>query len=51
MVSKPEFIDSPFFYTDDEGFHLKDGAPPEVVKEFNEFMEEYEEAEKRGVLL
>lgn len=36
---KPKFIDSPYFVMEENNWHLKDGAPAEVVKEFNEYME------------
>lgn len=51
MVQKPDFVDDPHFYIDDEGFHLRDGAPPEVVAEFEEFMEQQEEARRKGMSL
>lgn len=38
ITSKPNFIDSPFFVEEKGNWHLKDGAPQEVVEEFNEFM-------------
>ena len=34
----PKFIDSPFFVDEPGNWHLKPGAPDEVVKEFQEFM-------------
>lgn len=36
--ARPSFIDSPYFYVDDDGWHLKEGAPKEVIKEFEEYM-------------
>lgn len=50
-VSKPKFVDSPYFVDEEDNWHLKEGAPPEVVKEFNEFMQYYEEKEKQGVAI
>ena len=38
---RPKFIDSEFFYTDDDGWHLKEGAPEDLKKEFDEFMNIY----------
>lgn len=35
MKARPNFIDSPFFVMEEDNWHLKPGAPPEVVKEFN----------------
>ena len=40
MQGRPDFIDSPFFVMDYGNWHLKPGAPDEVVKEFNEYMAE-----------
>ena len=37
-TAKPSFIDSPFFVSEPGNWHLKRGAPPEVVREFNAFM-------------
>jgi len=51
MVQAPKFISDPHFYADGDGFHLKDGAPTEIIDEFNKFMEDQEEAEKKGVAL
>ena len=34
----PKFVDSPYFVDEPGNWHLKDGAPEEVVKEFNAFM-------------
>ena len=38
--SRPKFMDSPYFVMEEDNWHLKEGAPAEVVKEFNEFMQE-----------
>lgn len=38
MMDLPSFIDSPFFVMEDENWHLLDGAPEELVKEFEEYM-------------
>ena len=35
---RPDFIDSPYFVMEIGNWHLKDGAPEEVVEEFNRFM-------------
>lgn len=35
---RPKFFDSEFFYIDDNGWHLKKGAPKEVQDEFDRFM-------------
>lgn len=34
-VKRPDFIDSPYFVGEPDNWHLKPGAPKEVVKEFN----------------
>ena len=47
----PSFIDSPYFVVDDAGWHLKEGAPEQVVKEFNEYTEAYQQALEKGVVL
>lgn len=38
--SRPKFMDSPYFVMEEDNWHLKEGAPADVVKEFNEFMDE-----------
>lgn len=35
---EPKFVNSEYFYVDDNGWHLKEGAPEDVQKEFNEYM-------------
>ena len=37
-MSAPKFIDSEWFYIDDDGWHLKEGAPKDIQKEFDEYM-------------
>lgn len=51
MVKAPKFIDSPYFVDEPDNWHLKEGAPPEVVAEFEEFMRQEKEAEERGLEL
>lgn len=34
----PTFLDSPYFVDDPGNWHLKPGAPPEIVEEFNKYM-------------
>jgi len=48
-IAKPKFVDSPFFVNEEDNWHLKDGAPEDVQKEFNEFMEYEKELENRGI--
>ena len=50
-VTAPKFINSPYFYIDEDGFHLKNGAPIEITKEFEQFMKESKEAEEKGVAI
>lgn len=45
---RPDFVDSPFFVDDPGNWHLKPGAPADVVKEFNEFLEMIALAEAPG---
>lgn len=41
MIGKaPKFIDSPYFVPEPGNWHLKPGAPEEVVKEFEEYMQD-----------
>lgn len=35
---RPRFMDSPFFVMEEDNWHLKEGAPEDVVKEFNDYM-------------
>lgn len=50
-VQAPKFSIDPHFYVDDDGFHLMPGAPDEIQKEFDEFMEEYRKQEEEGKLI
>ena len=50
-VQKPKFVDSPYFVPEEDNWHLKPDAPPEVVKEFEEFMKQYKELEEKGILI
>lgn len=38
--NRPLFMDSSYFVMEEDNWHLKQGAPEEVVKEFNQFMKE-----------
>lgn len=46
--SRPKFFDSPYFVMDEDNWHLKEGAPAETVKEFNEYMGITEEPVKKS---
>ncbi len=48
IMTKPKFVDSPYFVPDFDNWHLKPGAPEEVVKEFNEWMKAYDELQAIG---
>lgn len=50
-VSAPKFIYSPYFVGEPDNWHLKPGAPEEVQKEFDEFMEKYNSKAEEGVLM
>ena len=50
-VAKPDFVDSPYFVAEEDNWHLKEGAPKEVVEEFEKFMKYYKEAMERGVAI
>lgn len=41
IMTRPNFIDSPYFVMEFGNWHLLSDAPPEVVKEFDEWMAEY----------
>lgn len=36
--ARPRFMDSPFFVMEEDNWHLKEGAPEDVVKDFNDYM-------------
>lgn len=44
-VTVPKFINSPFFISEPGNWHLKPGAPKEVVREFNDFMQQMKQLE------
>ena len=48
-VTKPNFVDSPYFVDEEDNWHLKDGAPEDVKKEFEEYMEYSKKMEEEGV--
>jgi hypothetical protein len=43
---RPNFLDSPYFYADKNGWHLRPGAPTDTVKEFTIFMEQQAQLEE-----
>ena len=44
--SRPSFMDSPYFVMEEDNWHLKEGAPAKLVKEFNDYMNSGEELMK-----
>lgn len=48
-VRKPKFVDSPYFVPEEDNWHLKEGAPEEIVKEFEEYMRYSKEQESKGI--
>ena len=50
-VRYPNFIFSPYFVPEPDNWHLKDGAPQDVIDEFNEYMKQYNEALESGAIL
>ena len=50
-IKKPDFVDSPYFVGEEDNWHLKEGAPEEVRKEFEEFMEYKRQTEERGIAI
>jgi len=43
----PKFITSPYFVSEVGNWHLKPGAPKEVVEEFESFMEAHKKWEQQ----
>ena len=35
--ARPKFLDSPYFVPEPDNWHLKEGAPEDVKKEFEEY--------------
>lgn len=44
-----EFMKSPWFVPEVDNWHLKDDAPAEVVREFEEYKKYEEQLRKRGI--
>ena len=49
MESMPKFAESPYFVPEMGNWHLKEGAPQEIVEEFNAYMEEQKRNKEAGV--
>lgn len=45
----PKFFNSEYFVAEYGNWHLLPGAPEEVVKEFEKYMEQGKEKEKKGL--
>lgn len=50
-VKTPKFAESPYFIAEDNNWHITDDAPKEVMDEFDEFNEYYDEMYKQGVIV
>lgn len=50
MMMRPDFFDSPYFEITDDGWRIKEGAPKEVQKEFDEYMRQRKKDERDGIL-
>lgn len=45
------FVNSPYFVDEPDNWHLLEGAPEEVVKEFEEYMAYTKKMEDKGVYI
>lgn len=48
---RPDFMDSPYFVGETDNWHLKEGAPEDVQREFDEYMKRDKEAAEKGIIL
>lgn len=46
----PKFMDSEYLVKELFNLHLKEGAPEDVVKEFEEWKKRQEENKKKGII-
>ena len=37
-IERPSFMDTPYFYIDKNGWHIKSNAPEKIKKQFEEYM-------------
>lgn len=51
MIAAPKFIESPYFVPEVDNWHLKEGAPDDIKKEFDEYMKDKKQAELEGKIL
>lgn len=47
----PLFFLSKWFIPETDNWHLKEGAPAEIVNEFNTWMKERENVKKQGTII
>lgn len=50
-TTKLKFTESPYFVPEEDNWHLKEGAPEDVVKEFEEYMKYSKDLEDKGVFI
>lgn len=48
---RTNFADSPYFVPEDGNWHLKEGAPEDIKKEFEEYMKYSKECEEKGIFI
>lgn len=48
---KMDFADSPYFVPEVDNWHVKEDAPEEVKKEFEEYKKYSDELEERGIFI
>ena len=48
-TTMPKFVNSPYFVEEPDNWHLKEGAPEEIKKEFEDYMKQDREAKKMGI--
>ena len=48
-ITRPKFIDSPYFVREDNNWHLKEEAPKDVKEEFEEYEKYEKELEEKGI--
>ena len=46
-----DFMDSEWFVPEPDNWHLKPGAPKEIVDAFNAYMHQQEESMSQGIIL
>lgn len=50
-TTKLKFTDSPYFYVDENGWNIREDAPEEVKKEFEEYMEYSKKLQEEGIFI